>query len=307
MEDKLKKAAEVYNNIEIPKELGEIISKEIAKSRKGEYTMENKKMETKRPKVGVKYVLSRFTAAVAAAAAVFVITVNVSETVAYALYDVPVIGEIVKVVTFKEYNYTNDTTKVEVKVPEITGTGNESLEEKVNKEIQLRLDAVITDGEARAEEYKKAFLETGGKEENFRQVPVFADYEKKYVDQNVLSFIINTVVVIGNSQSETLFYNIDLKTGNTLKISDVLGENYKEIADEAINKQIEEQKKNDPEGAGAMYFGGENGIEGFKGITEEQNFFINAEGNVVVKFAKYEIAAGALGMPEFVIGPMVER
>ncbi len=302
MEDKLKKASEVYENIEIPSELSAIIEKEISKSRKGEYSMEKNKSKG----FNKSSFVTKLVAGVAAAAAVLVVSVNLSETVAYALYEMPVIGEIAKVVTFREYNYTNETTTVEVTVPQIEGTGNASLEERINKEIEEKLQAVIADGEQRAEEFKKAFLETGGKEEDFMQIPVYADYEKKYADENVLSFIINTVVVVGNSDSHTLFYNIDMKTGETLTLEDVLGSNFKEIADESINRQIEEQRK-DPEGIGAMYFDGENGIEGFTGVTPEQNFFINENGEVVIKFAKYEIAAGAMGMPEFVIGPMVKK
>ena len=41
--------------------------------------------------------------------------------------------------------------------------------------------------------------------------------------------------------------------------------------------------------------------EGFKSIKQDQNFYINSDGNLVICFDKYEVAAGAQGSPEFVI------
>ena len=40
---------------------------------------------------------------------------------------------------------------------------------------------------------------------------------------------------------------------------------------------------------------------GFTTITPETNFYINEAGNPIIVFQKYEIAAGAAGMPEFEI------
>ncbi len=290
LERKIKEAAKIYESIEIPNELDGIIKNQIKK-----YNSKRRMLE----------MLKKTIALTAAAAAAFVITINSSSAVAYALYEMPIIGNFARVITFREYKYVDDVQDVNVKVPVVKDTGNENLEAKINTEIQQKMDAIIAEAEQKAAEYKKAFLETGGKEEDFVQRPIFADFEKKYSDENVLSFIINSVQVVGNSDSQTYFYNIDLKTGKSLKISDVLGENYKQLADESIQKQIDEQNKEN--GDMPLYFNGENGVEGFSGINEDQTFFINENGEVVVKFAKYEIAPGYLGMPEFVVGKMIQK
>ncbi|MDY3927926.1 MAG: RsiV family protein [Clostridia bacterium] len=36
-------------------------------------------------------------------------------------------------------------------------------------------------------------------------------------------------------------------------------------------------------------------------MKEDQNFYINDSGNIVICFDKYEVAAGAQGCPEFEI------
>lgn len=40
---------------------------------------------------------------------------------------------------------------------------------------------------------------------------------------------------------------------------------------------------------------------GFKGISENQNFYINDANQIVVVFDKYKIAPGSSGEPEFII------
>ena len=44
-----------------------------------------------------------------------------------------------------------------------------------------------------------------------------------------------------------------------------------------------------------------DGIEGFQSIAADQKFYINAGGNPVVIFEKYEIAPGYMGQQEFEI------
>ena len=53
---------------------------------------------------------------------------------------------------------------------------------------------------------------------------------------------------------------------------------------------------------GGMFFLAEDGeIDGFDKISENQKFYINNDGKIVICFDKYEIAAGAQGSPEFVL------
>ena len=50
-----------------------------------------------------------------------------------------------------------------------------------------------------------------------------------------------------------------------------------------------------------MFWVDDDVFEGFEKIADDQNFYINNEGNIVICFDKYEVAAGAQGSPEFVI------
>ena len=74
----------------------------------------------------------------------------------------------------------------------------------------------------------------------------------------------------------------------------MLGDDYKKICDKSIKTQIEERKK-DPNNS---FFDGDMG---FNGIKDNQKFYINKDGKVVIVFDKYEIAPGYMGQQEFVI------
>ena len=74
----------------------------------------------------------------------------------------------------------------------------------------------------------------------------------------------------------------------------MLGDNYVELANESIKKQISERQK-----AGEAFFEAEQG--GFTGISEDVNFYINKNNHPVIVFEKYEIAPGSSGEIEFEI------
>lgn len=71
----------------------------------------------------------------------------------------------------------------------------------------------------------------------------------------------------------------------SLYLKDLLGSDYKTIVDTKIKEEIARHPKN--------YF-----ADSFKGISEQQPFYVE-NGDVVVFFSKYEIAPGAMGVPEF--------
>ncbi len=298
MEDKfdteIKKAQEEYSDIEIPKELSAIIENEIEKDREREGGSKG---------VGRRRGFKRLGVTAAACAAVFIGSVNISPQVAMAMYAVPVLGDIARVVTFREYSYQNDMVDMNVKVPNIQGTGNEELEKRINEEINRKMAEVVAQGEKDAKEYNDAVLATGGSKEDFHQVEVIADYEMKFCDGKTLSFVIEQMESIASAYTQKTYYNIDLESGRDLKISDILGENFKEIVDKSVREQIEARMKSDEN---QIFFGyseddKEMKMEGFTGIDESRTFYINEAGNVVVTFDKYEIAPGYMGFPEFEI------
>ena len=129
------------------------------------------------------------------------------------------------------------------------------------------------------------------------------DYEVKHNKDNILSFILIKEEGLNTSSKDIYTYNYNLETEKEIKLEDILGKDYKKIVDEQIYKKIEEQEKSDENiryfHPDDEYIRGEDNY--FHGISENQSFYINKNGNPVIIFDKYSIAAGYMGTPEFEI------
>lgn len=93
---------------------------------------------------------------------------------------------------------------------------------------------------------------------------------------------------------QMFYYNIDLDTGKDITLREWFGSNYKKIIADEVQKQIDtwdDEKK--------FYLWEDLDLEDL--INEDTQFYINDKEQVVIFFNKYELGAGAMGTPEFVI------
>ena len=282
----LKKAKEVYSSIKIPEHLNYVVNKAIANKEKPKHHIFRY----------FNYAMSTVTCTFIA----FVLLINTNSSLASDIAEIPIIGDIAKIFTVKEIKEEDATKLINAKIPALENTGNTDLEKRINYEIIIKINEILEEAEGRAAEYKKAVIETGGTEESYQPINIQIDYKVGYSSDDVVSFVILKSETLASAYTERYFYNIDIKTGKILNLRDVLGNDYKEIIDETIYKEITERSKN-PDNA---YFTKEE--NGFDGIENEyQNFYINENGNVVIVFEKYEIAPGYMGTQEFEIDKQI--
>lgn len=280
----IKKAKKVYDAVKISTKLNYMVEKTILESQKERKTIYKPNY--------IKFVAS----AIACSFIFFVFMININPTFAASIAEIPILKDVAKIFTIKEFKEEDDTKLINAKIPALENTGNTDLEKRVNYEIMLKINEVLEEAEQRAEEYKKAVIETGGKEEDYHPINIQIDYKVGYSSEKTVSFMIMKSETLASAYTEMYFYNVDIETGKNLNLRDVLGSNYKKIVDEEIYKEIEERSKN-PEN---IYF--KKGEGGFEGIENEyQKFYINSEGKVVIVFEKYEIAPGYMGIQEFII------
>lgn len=287
---KIEETKKIYNAIEIPEELKKRVAQTIEKERL-------LYMHQKKKKHHARYGMCT----VAAAAALFVLGLNTNSAFAAAAQNVPVLGSVAKILTFRSYQYMEGETSVFGEIPgvEIKAATVKEMEfsAQVNEKIQNECDAYLEGAIERVEEYRQAFLETGGTEEEFaeKNIEIKVSYQIKSESENVLSFLVQGTESWVAAYAMNEYYNLDLKHMTYLTLADVLGEDYIDIANTSIRAQMDAQMQ-----AGtAEYFTEEEG--GFSGISEDSRFYINEEGLPVIVFEKYEVAPGAEGMVEFVI------
>ena len=283
MNNPMEKAKKKYDETEIPDELAERIQMEI------------KRQDSKRRKaVFWNLGFRRGLAAAAAAVVLFTTGLNTSTVFAETVGNLPVIGAVARVLTFRSYETEDEDLKISVEIPSIEMISEDfsDLEKSVNEEILRLCEQYAQEARTRAEEYRKAFLDTGGTEEEWaaHNIGIRVWYEVKSQTENYLSLAIIGTENWNNANNQIRYYNFDLKKGTLATLADVLGENYKQIADDAIRSQMEERKAD-----GAVYF------DDFEGINEDTPFYINESGNPVIVFEAYEIAPGSEGQQEFEI------
>ena len=232
-------------------------------------------------------------------AACFVLLIgglNLFPGFASAAAEIPVLGGLFQVLTVRDYDAVRDQINYHVSVPEIQTEGDDDLAQKVNAEIQERVDAHLEETKQLWEEYREAYLATGGTEEEWeqRQMDVIIEYEIKSQTDTTVSFVVNLFQGSFNAYNELYFYNLDLAEDRDITLEDLLGENWVEICNTAIQKQIDASVDED---GFTYFFPPDQG--GFTTVDEDTDFYIGEDGVPVVVFPQYAIAAGAAGAVEF--------
>ncbi|MGN9165167.1 DUF3298 domain-containing protein [Tissierellaceae bacterium HCP3S3_D8] len=220
--------------------------------------------------------------------------VNTNPALAENLSKVPVVKDIVKVLTFKHYEVDEDTYHADIKVPQIQGLGNKELENSLNEKY-------LSENKELYDKFMKEYNEL--KEADGGHLGVDSGYVIKTDTDDILSighYVVNTV----GSSSTTFKYDTIDKKGEVLITLPSLfkDDSYVKVISENIKKQMLENHKADENNIYWVEGIQEEGMAGlFENISDTQNFYISEEGKLVISFDKYEVAPGYMGVLEFTI------
>lgn len=129
-----------------------------------------------------------------------------------------------------------------------------------------------------------------------------AGYRVYIDDKTLLSARFFGTLNVGGSADFSRCVVIDKTTGLELSLGDLFPDDYDYIA--GISTEVLRQMEFRVEYQGASYFipgGIWSDDECFKEISPEQEFFIDANGQLVIVFDEYTVAAGSEGSPEFIM------
>ena len=236
---------------------------------------------------------------IAAAAACFVfitlfVLPNVSVAYAQTLEQIPVIGDIVRVVTIRNYFYADDKHEMNIDVPQIEGEDSEAVD-YINKDVSELTTALVN-------QFYKDLEITG----NNGYGSIRVDYEATTNTERWFTLKLSVNETAASSNSYFKFYHIDKKQGRIVELGDLFNtDKFSDILVAEIKMQMQEQMANDKN---ISYWINNSGIgEDFAAVSADQNFYWNENGDLVIIFDKYEVGPGSMGTPEFVIDKGVIR
>ena len=203
--------------------------------------------------------------------------------------DVPVLGGLFQVLTVRNYETVKDGIDYDVSVPEVEADG--AVTEAVNAEIQERVDAHLAQAKADWDAYKEAFFATGGTEEQWgdREMNVIIDYDIKSQTDTTVSFVVDFAEGWVAAQQQRYCYNLDIANDKDITLADVLGEDWVNICNTAVQAYIDQDTS-------GLFFTPDQG--GFTTVDDTTSFYMNQDGSVTLVFPEYTIAAGAAGIVE---------
>lgn len=295
-QEQLEQLKEEYENMTIPEAGRERLQAGIDRAR-----IEKKRAERVRRR-------SAWTAA-AAAVIVLIALPNTNMQIAHAMENIPVLGGFFRLVTVRQYNYSDENHDAEVELAQIA-YGEDAGEGVPAGEVAVgaatlegtaaeSVEAVNQDMEATVEELIRQFEDTLS-EEGYHGLHV----TQEVVTDNALYYTVKLSVLEteASGYEHNQFYTIDKQTGNVVTLEDLFaeGSDYISVISENIKTQMKEQMAADE---GVIYFLDNDDMPefNFQGITEQTNFYFNERGELVIAFDEYEVAPGSMGAPEFVI------
>ncbi|MCI8786531.1 MAG: DUF3298 domain-containing protein [Eubacterium sp.] len=260
--------------------------------------IESAKKETRHP-------LRSLAAAAAAAAVILTILPNTSGSVAYAMSRIPILAQWVEVVTFRDYQYESSRNNADIRVPEIVpqipkedekqaqtdSPAKQKVQktaDEINREIQSITDQLIR-------EFKEN-LDPDGRQSMQVSSEVIATTEQYF------TLKLNCYQGAGSGAEWNYFYTIHLETGERLQLKDLFTKDsdYITLISEEIKRQMKDRMAKDDN---AIYWVDNDDMPelNFKAITEETQFYLNENEEVVICFNEGDVAPMYMGCVEFTI------
>ncbi len=238
--------------------------------------------------------------AAAAAVIALVVVPNTSATAAYAMEQIPILGSVIRAVTIRNYQYESEDYSADIQEVKLeqgngetaVGTEEDRLEgsiQTINESIEEMTDRLV----ARFEEQV---------EQGEGHSSIYADHEVVTNTDTWFTLRIDVTEIAASGFQYQYYYHIDKMTGEIASLKNLFkeGADYITPISENIKKQMREEMRADES---KMYWidSEDEIIEDFETIKEDQNFYLNEEGQIVICFDEYEVAPGYMGLVEFAV------
>lgn len=242
---------------------------------------------------------------IAAAAAAFVVLVtvlpNTSQSVAYAMSRIPLLSKWVEVVTFRDYQYSDDHNIADIQVPEIAlnTESTEQTDTAVSKQTKKTAEEINAEIKTITDQLISEFEENKQNEEGYQDMTVKSEVLATTDQYFTLKLICYQSA--GSSAEWDYYYTIDLSTGERLLLANLFKDGSDYIG--KISDNIKEQMKSQMDADENVTYWLDSDMPewDFQSITDDTSFYLNQNGEVVICFNEGDVAPMYMGCVEFVI------
>lgn len=228
----------------------------------------------------------------------FLVLPNTSYEIAYAMEQLPMLGNFVRMVTFREYRYDTERMRADITVPALVlseegearskSTVLEKTTSEINEEIQEITDGLVQDFEAYMHD-ELGYQQLKVQSESLPTIPGY------------FTLKLCCYQGAGSGYEWNYYYTINLSTGERVALKDLFvdGADYLTVISDNIKAQMAEQMQADDN---ILYWLNEE-VEAwnFQTITEETSFYINENNCIVIAFNEGDVAPMYMGAVEFEI------
>lgn len=273
-----------YESIPVPEELESLVRASILKARLQKRKEKSWLMKTRKIVVGVGATAAAFMVGITGLA-------NSSAGIASAMEQIPVLGAITRVVTFRTYEDETGGASAHIDIPQVEGG------EAVNDAIQQFTDAIIAQYE---KDVKKLYegREPAGETDHYS---LNISYETVTDNEKVFGLRLNQTQIMASGYESVMIYNVDKATGKIMRLEDLFQKdsNYLDVLTKNIQQQMRDKMKADD----SLSYWVDNEMDGlnFKELSENATFYINKDNNLVIVFDEGEVAPMYMGVCEFTI------
>lgn len=236
--------------------------------------------------------IMRTITSIAACMAIMLLGVmpNISTAYAAAVDDIPIIGDLVRVLTIRNYFYEDDRHELNAEIPGVTDPENAEVSDLINKDIGELTSAVIS------KFYHELEISSGK-----GYGSVYIDYETLANSEQWFTLKLTVSELKGSSDTTSKYYHIDRTTGDYVTFADLFeSEDYTWLENLIVNQMNVQMAQEE----GVSYWVEDSKVgEDFTALDGEQNFYFAENGSLVIVYNKYEVGPGSMGCPEFEITP----
>ena len=274
-----------YEEIKVPENMKERMEASIARAKKD-------KRKVKKVK------LWKTCTSAAAVLAIVLILPNTSQTAAAAMQQIPLLGNLFKITTVREYQVDEERNMANVKVPqvEVQDSTDGNTDADTAAQAKKSADAINFDIEEETNKLIDEFKESMKNEEGYQDIYI----DSKVLTDNDRLFSLELILYqgAGSGYEQHKHYTVDKLTGKELTLKDLCGNDHVDTISEEVKKQMKQQMAADES---VKYWLDDPDVPewNFDKIAEDQDFYVDAEGHVVICFNEYDVAPGSMGCVEF--------